>query len=79
MTPPVSPPAYFVLAIGPRVATGGSFPAPLALQFWRTQVTQRLPGRAPITGGEIHAYLTAQALRRRALVPIPDVWLVMGF
>ena len=56
------------------------FPAPAAIQFWRSQSSDprdySSPGR-PLTRGEVQAYLIHQHLNQRLVVPIPDIWAII--
>jgi hypothetical protein len=49
---------------------------PAATQYWR-QRTQPPDLRSQLTGSEIHAYLYQYFLCRRAITPIPNLWLVL--
>lgn len=57
---------------GDAAAGGDNWPLPPALAYWRDQAVGGL------TGGEAHAYMAHHFLTGRLVVPIPDLWLVLG-
>ena len=52
-----------------------NFPQPPAIRYWRDRTGQRL---LDFTGGETHAYITHHLIHDHLVIPIPDLWLVLG-
>lgn len=63
----------------PGVEVGGNendlFHVPAAINYWRTQRHFSDPRRI-FTGGEAHAYVFHNFLTRRAVVPLPNLWVI---
>ncbi|MEL7039792.1 MAG: CHASE2 domain-containing protein, partial [Cyanobacteria bacterium J06592_8] len=55
-----------------------NFPPPPAFCYWQRQAQPYRPCRI-ILGGEIHAYLFYHFLKKSAVIPIPDLWLLWLF
>lgn len=60
-----------LLAPGGYENADDNFSIPLAVKFWRGGSDRKF------TGGEVHAYMIHHFLRRRLVVPIPDLWMVL--
>ncbi len=53
-----------------------NFPIPLAVAYWRARLGLTTISSGKFTGSEVHGYTIHHLLRKRLVIPIPNLWAI---